>query len=545
VLCLATAATGATALVSSAQAATRWSAPTVLATGHHYTLPFELKTLADGTSIAVFYDTEPNANYTHDNGHADVAVRPPGGSFGLPYELTDPGQLPIGLVTNFAGDSALFVYTSTGLMLVPRPRGAGFQSVESLPQGAIADGYLSENGDLTFTGGPSGGPPWVDTRTADGTYTPPRPIETAPKGWYYGAQPTVEPNGSITLTGRQGEDSSNVLSVTAPAGGPFGPPETIATHSRSFGGQIKIAHDARGDTLIAWNGGSASGTFQFGSLHTAYRPAGGHWGAPEQIPGDPFDRAQDFDLAMNARGDAVLEWNELGRTAMSYRSAGGDWEPATQAPQNEETLAWEPTMDPTLAIGPTGDAIVVYAAGTYRRCLEALDHPAGAGFQRAEPVLDQDGRNADLPKVAVGPHGNAIVGWWGNTDANHDPDPGAFWTASHQISALPANTPPSVTCFGAAGANGGVVHAASKGPAAVFYRLSRRARIELRVRRLRRSHYETLATLHRRGIKGGNRVVLPSGVARKLAAKGRYQLRIVAIDKSGRRSRPRTLTFKR
>jgi len=40
-------------------------------------------------------------------------------------------------------------------------------------------------------------------------------------------------------------------------------------------------------------------------------------------------------------------------------------------------------------------------------------------------------------------------------------------------------------------------------------------------------------------------VVLPSGVARKLAAKGRYQLRIVAIDKSGRRSRPRTLTFKR
>src|SRR5438132_10357129 len=151
--------------------------------------------------------------------------------------------------------------------------------------------------------------------------------------------------------------------------------------------------------MIAWNGGgSATGTFAFGSLHVAYRPVGGHWTAPARIPGDPLDRAQDFNLAMNARGDSVLTWSELLRTAMSYRPAGGTWEHATEAPSNPDTLAWEPTMDAIGAIGANGDATVAYAAGVYGHCLEALDHPAGAGFQRPEPVLDRDWAGAGLPQ---------------------------------------------------------------------------------------------------------------------------------------------------
>lgn len=538
--CLAGVAIASAATAPAASAATRWSTPSVLATGG-FSLPLQVRTLADGTSLAVLDYPKPDATLEHDNGHIEAAVRPPGGAFAAPSAVTGPGHWPGELVTNFAGDAVLYVGGDDGVRLRARPRGSGFQPVEAAPAGSAYNGFLDEHGTLTLTGGDSGGSPWVVTRHADGTYDTPRPVTTAPADWRYRALPIVEPDGTTTVVGRSGDQGSSIESIGAPASGDFAAPVTIASGSHSSLPKLVAVHDARGDALIAWNGGAATGTFAFGSLHTAYRAAGGAWGPVRDIPGDPLTAGvQQFDMAMDARGDAVLVWNALGRTAMSYRPAGGQWEQATQAPENNAT-EWVPTVDPSAAIGPTGDATVVYGAGAYSRCLDALDHPAEAGFQRAEPVLGQDWPAGGTPDVTVGPHGEALVGFWGRRDGGAT----AIYWATHRIAALPADAAPSVDCFGATRANGLPLRAAAaRKPAAFLYNLAKRARVRIDLRRTDGGRNQLVGSIATDALpKGAHRTDVPDSLRSKLKAQARYRVSIVAIDKAGRTSRVRTLTF--
>jgi hypothetical protein len=125
----------------------------------------------------------------------------------------------------------------------------------------------------------------------------------------------VSPAGHALAVWRvtNGPDSHTFLSSARPAGGAWGPPQTIVTGDIS---SVEFALSDAGDAVAAWNSGEPS-------VEASVRPAGGAWSAPHELTG----ANQSARVAMSAGGDAVVtSWNGATSTMTAYyRPAGGGW----------------------------------------------------------------------------------------------------------------------------------------------------------------------------------------------------------------------------
>lgn len=508
------------ALAAPAAAATRWSPPLDIARG---AAAPELASLRDGTTIAALGYHVPRMDadrMAYDDGHVEAAVRPPGGVFGFPVGLTRRGELLGGLVTNFGDDSVLHIMYSWGHAdpsahkLIPRLGASGFGPQEPVPDGATYGGYLDERGGFTLTGRGEGGPPWVRTRAADGTWGPKRLIESAPS-WGYGGSVIVDPDGTITVLHTT---AGEIQTVSAPPGGEFGAPKTVAKLDGPPTGASVLVHDAHGGALFAW---VTDEQFASGRLHTISRGPGGGFGPVRSIPGDPIRYASSVGVAMNAAGDAAIVWSSLfGQTAASYRSRGGGWQRAVALPDNMS----DSTGPPAVGIGAGGDAVTVYQSPDLE--LVSVDHPAGHGWQRAEVVGPARGGDSS---VAVDADGEATAAWrWWDDDGR-----GGVRIASHRIAPLPPehDPAPSVDDF------------RLRSSKAFTYRVSEKGRVEITVRRARARLRRAVAAVRVKAGRGENRTKLPKRVRRLLSGSARYRARIVAIDRHGQYSKPRAIAL--
>lgn len=506
-----------------AAGAVRWAPAAEIAIGNS---TLDLSVLADRTAIAVITEHHPQQTGDHDwEDHAEVkaAVRPTGGVFGAPVTLTGRDNFSGGLLTNFGSDAALLIWhddplPGAELRLMPRPAGAGFQPIETLPEGAAGGRFLGPGGDLTMVLRQQDGTPVVVTRRADGSYTQPRPINGTPD---YAGDLIIEPNGFTTVLWDEGDHGEDIYSTTAGPVGPFAPRQTIARSQYSARPSRQLAQDARGNAILAWNGGPVADSFRPGTLHVAFRPAGGRWSAPQTIPGDPLTQGVSYiDLAMNARGDAVLGWGFFfGGGALSYRPAGGAWERTVSIPDEGNDRS------PVVGIGANGDAIAISQPPDTGE-LVSYDHPAGGGWQPGEPMAESGEVGSD-PCVGVDPDGQATALWRAYVREGQY----GIRAATHEITVAPpkADAPPKLADL------------ELRGPHKVAYRVSEKGRVEFALRTGKSKR--VVAGFRVNAAKGRNTTRIPDRVRKRLHAGQRYRATLVAVDRYEQYSKPHTVVF--
>ncbi|MCA1656146.1 MAG: hypothetical protein LC713_00230 [Actinobacteria bacterium] len=319
-----------------------------------------------------------------------AAVRPAGGHFSAPVDLSAPGhdsRAPH-VVINAAGDAIVVWEAST-------PNGES-QSVEAV------------------------------VRPAHGNFSVPVRL-SAPGGALYGEDAALDANGhALVVWGRAPErhgfsqgNETIIQASTRPAGGSFSTPVDLTTRSRSAidAGPV-VALDPAGEAIVAWD--HRTGYFAQ-TIQAAVRPAGGSFSAPVVLSGR---REQSFDptVAFDAAGDALALWghaDRLRRTRVNMqvalRPAGGGF----SRPVDLSELARDPRLsftdtDPAtrLAVDAAGDAVAVSKRYDRRgEAVVAAIRRAGQPFA-APQRLSRLGRDDTLdPDVAIDGAGNAVAVW--------------------------------------------------------------------------------------------------------------------------------------
>src|SRR4051794_28095829 len=210
-----------------------------------------------------------------------------------------------------------------------------------------------------------------------------------------------------------------VQAATRPAGGRFGPAQTLSrpTRWRPF---VALAVAAGGEAVAAWQlGGDYRDPEE--PLMYAIAPAGAPFGATATL-GDGGGHA-DLALAAAPDGSMLAAWvptyyldkgdTTPAKLLVADRAPGGAFGPA-------RTLAtggpgFVDQGGPAAAFTSDGGALVAWARptgeGHTNGVVEAFARPAGGDFGGAEQLGDPARSPAGL-RLAAGRHGEAVLVWW-------------------------------------------------------------------------------------------------------------------------------------
>ncbi len=185
---------------------------------------------------------------------------------------------------------------------------------------------------------------------------------------------------------------------------------------------------APGYAVVAWEETEGSRI----RLYLAERTEGG-WSDPTLIAGGGNDTVVDYDLAANARGDAVLAWREGSRVRVRVRRNGA-W-------QNMVQLALADPMRITVAMDAGGTAWVAWRqkVGSYYRILVARD--PGGGFRTWTVSPDQT--HAQTPDLAA-LSGEALAVWQARSDIGYAAFRNGAWQPPGAFRGAFSNTNPRV-----------------------------------------------------------------------------------------------------
>ena len=184
-----------------------------------------------------------------------------------------------------------------------------------------------------------------------------------------------------------------------PAGGSFAPGEDVSDSSVAASvPDLEVA--ANGTAIATWVRG--------GFAQAIVRQPNGSLGAPQTISGAgvrafaPCCRA---DIAMNARGDAVVSWDEDDQEVRAtYRPAGGSFGAAPG-----QLLASSSCCTGS-AIDPDGNATVVWKSNT-ANAIQGSFRAAGASNVFTPGDTVSLSTNGIVPTVAMDSEGTAIAAW--------------------------------------------------------------------------------------------------------------------------------------
>jgi hypothetical protein len=175
---------------------------------------------------------------------------------------------------------------------------------------------------------------------------------------------------------------------------------------------LSLAVDGRGRGLVAWTEGTR--------VFAATESSSGTWDARSDFADVDGGTALQIDSAAGPDGEALVAWRTNGVPApdgshvyYAAKRPNEDWV-ATKTPVSFGDRAYEPRV----AIGPHGDAILLWnqwyddahfgvAFATAPSVSEPFAFPASAGDVLSPPVFYSNG-----PRVAVGSEGQVVVTWY-------------------------------------------------------------------------------------------------------------------------------------
>lgn len=212
-----------------------------------------------------------------------------------------------------------------------------------------------------------------------------------------------------------------------PAGAEWRSPKLVLP---SGGGNPQVATNARGDAIIA---APQQALHHSEGIEIAMRSAGRSFSSPQMISG--HENAFEPRVAMNARGDALVAWQvdsargSLVRASF-YRADAGWSRPRTVS----DLHAFSDSESHHVAIDERGDAIVVWFAQRHRPLFVEEASRDAEGRWRARRVLAK-ASTVEQPEVGMDARGDTIVAWWedGHEWARVRPAP-ARWAAARMVS---------------------------------------------------------------------------------------------------------------
>ena len=227
----------------------------------------------------------------------------------------------------------------------------------------------------------------------------------------------ADPGGAAVVAGATARELR--VAVREPGAGSFAAPVRLAAIGTVI--ELDVAVSARGDAVVAWAERNSSSSRV--RIRVARRAAGGAFGVPEDIvPWREYAAFGDVQVGMAADGETLVVSREpTGRRTLVMARFGRPGTPLG-APQR---LAF----GGFLGMGPDGRALVVKANGGG---VSVLERPPGSAGFTAPQVVSDTGGPID-PAVAFGADGRAVVAW-------HEPYAGAVGAVVRE---------PGATGFGA------------------------------------------------------------------------------------------------
>jgi len=206
----------------------------------------------------------------------------------------------------------------------------------------------------------------------------------------------VTPAGDALAVWRiaDGASFSTFYSSARPAGGAWGAPQQIV--AGNFGG-IEFALSDAGEAVAAWT--STAG------VQASIRPAGGAWGAPTTLTAQADRSAH---VAMSAGGDAVVtSWDPPVWMRAFYRPAGGSWSGEETVEQTNYQL--EPNSQKVEFDGQ-GRAVSVFSQNGF---LHAAVRSGGAPWG-STTILDE---TAAIAVHTLARHPNGLIAVWNRKES--------------------------------------------------------------------------------------------------------------------------------
>jgi hypothetical protein len=389
-----------------------WSAPELipaheLGTGSPEPPAFD----AHGDAVAVW--TEPTVSITQVitvTYKVRASVRPAGGHWQPADTLSLLGLAPE-VAADARGDAIAVWESPSGVQAAIRPAGGSWLAPQTVasPGGEQPQVASDPSGDGVVVSprqapGHSTGIQVV-LRPAGGSFSPPQTISGTENGFH----PLIAMNARGDVFVAWEVDTSRGCLVRAAfrrADGGWSAPRSVSDRHEFCGGNHRVAIDARGDAIVVWLAQRGPTTF----VETATRAADGRW-TPRRIVARAPIIEESPQVGMDMRGDAIVVWSAPalvgGRTTISarIRPAGHGWETARPIPQS-------PTNGgaPSLAIDARGDALVAWQD---RRGIEAAVRLAGGHWQKPYTVSGHEGTNtgAGDPLAALDARGDGLVAW--------------------------------------------------------------------------------------------------------------------------------------
>lgn len=196
--------------------------------------------------------------------------------------------------------------------------------------------------------------------------------------------------------------------------GAWSEPEDLSAagqHVKALQDGPDVAIDATGNAIAVWTLEGSSNYI----VQTAARPAGGDWGAPDDLSAPGQDAAEPA-VAMNEAGEAVAVWTHLDSSDTiqgAVRPAGGPW-----AGSDDLSVASQEARQPEVAIDEAGKAVAVWRRyDGSNMIVQGSVRPAG-GAWAAPDNLSAPGRDGSSPVVAISDAAGAVATWYRSDGAD-------------------------------------------------------------------------------------------------------------------------------
>ena len=275
----------------------------------------------------------------------------------------------------------------------------------------IPDIAVDSKGDTTVVWAEADGSDWTVQsayRPAGRSWSKPLPLSAAAG---HVQSPDVAVAGSTVVATWLRYNGKNLILQVAerdPKTGSWSIPVSLSPSGRDAQ-TPKVAVDARGDAVVVWAdvGGTPAWTIQ-----SAYRPASGSWentallDSPEQGTAQP-------DVALDAAGNATAVWTastngRVWTVRASYRTAAGVWAKPVVLSDPDATGP----AAPQLALESNGGATAVWSRSDGNTIgLELVTRSATTGKWSSVTKLFPSAPPAVSPEIATNAKGDGVIVW--------------------------------------------------------------------------------------------------------------------------------------
>jgi hypothetical protein len=317
-----------------------WSAPVDLSATGQDAEAQQLALDASGNATAVW------SRYNGTNQFVQSAVRPAGGSWSAPVDLSATGQDAFNpqVAVDGSGNATAIWYGTNGTNYIVQsavhPAGGSW----SAPVDLSATGQDASEAQVAVDGSGNATAVWFRSngtndivqsavRPAGGSWS--APVDLSATGRNAGApQVAVDTSGNATAVWQRHNGTHLIVqSAVRPAGDPWSAPVDLSATGQ-FAQQARVVVDGSGNATAVWF--RSNGTNQI--VQSAVRPAGGSWSAPVDLSATGRD-AVSPQVAVDGPGNATAVWDRSNGTNNIVQSAEYRLDSTAPAPPSGLTIS--------------------------------------------------------------------------------------------------------------------------------------------------------------------------------------------------------------